>query len=55
MRLADKRFWIFEVSMVFVSVGVGYSTLYMEWDINYTVIFLFCGLLSGFIAFKPSL
>lgn len=38
--------------MAFVSVGVGYSMLYMEWDIYYTVIFLLCGLLSGFVAFK---
>lgn len=38
--------------MAFVSVGVGYSMLYMEWDTYYTVIFPLCGLLSGFIAFK---
>lgn len=38
--------------MAFVSVGIGYSMLYMEWDIYYTVIFLLCSLLSGFIAFR---
>lgn len=52
MKLTDKRFWIFEAFVAFVSVGTGYSMLYMEWDIYYTVIFLLCGLLSGFIAFK---
>lgn len=52
MKLTDKRFWIFEAFVAFVSVGVGYSMLYMEWDTYYTVIFLLCGLLSGFVAFK---
>lgn len=52
MKLTDKRFWIFEAAMTFFSVGVGYSMLYMEWEIYYTVIFLLCGLLSGFVAFK---
>ena len=52
MKLTDKRFWIFEAFAAFVSVAVGYSMFYMEWDIQYTVIFLFCGLLSGFIAFR---
>lgn len=52
MKPTDKRYWIFEAFIAFVSVGVGYSMLYMEWDIYYTVIFLLCGLLSGFIAFK---
>jgi membrane associated rhomboid family serine protease len=52
MKLTDKRFWIFEVFVVLISVGVGYSMLYMEWDIYYTVIFLLCGLLSGFVAYK---
>ena len=40
MKLTDKRFWIFEAFVAFVSVGVGYSMLYMEWDTYYTVIFL---------------
>ena len=52
MKLTDKRFWIFEAFVAFVSVGVGYSMFYMEWDTYYTVIFLLCGLLSGFVAFK---
>lgn len=52
MKMTDKRFWIFETFAAFVSVAVGYSMFYREWDIQYTVIFLFCGLLSGFIAFR---
>ena len=52
MKLTDKRFWIFEAFVAFVSVGMGYSMLYMEWDTYYTVIFLLCGLLSGFVAYK---
>ncbi len=52
MKLTDKRFWIFEAFVAIVSVGTGYSMLYMEWDIYYTAIFLLCSLLSGFIAFK---
>lgn len=52
MKLTDKRFWIFEVFVTLVSIGVGYSMLYREWDTFYTVIFLLCGLFSGFIAFK---
>jgi len=40
MKLTDKRFWIFEAFVAFVSVGVGYSMLYMGWDTYYTVIFL---------------
>ena len=38
MKLTDKRFWIFEAFVAFVSVGVGYSMLYMEWDTYYTII-----------------
>ena len=52
MILTDKRFWIFVAFETFVSVGTGYSMLYMEWDIYYMFIFLLCSLLSGFIAFK---
>lgn len=52
MKLKNKRFLIFEAFMAFVSVGVGYSMLYMEWDTYYMVIFTLCGLLSGFIAFR---
>ena len=52
MILTDKRFWIFEAFEAFVSVGTGYSMLYMEWGIYYTFIFLLCSLLGGFIAFK---
>lgn len=37
MKLTDKRFWIFEAFVAFVSVGVGYSMLYMEWDTYYTL------------------
>lgn len=48
--MIDKQIWIFEAFVAFVSVGIGYSMLYMEWDIYYTVIFLLCSLLSGFIA-----
>lgn len=40
MKPTDKRFWIFETFVAFVSVGTGYSMLYMEWDTCYTVIFL---------------
>ncbi len=40
MKLTDKRFWIFEVFVFLISVGIGYSMLYMEWDMYYTVIFL---------------
>ena len=35
MILTDKRFWIFVAFETFVSVGTGYSMLYMEWDIYY--------------------
>lgn len=52
MKLTDKRFYIFEAVAAFVSVVVGYSMFYMEWDIQYNVIFLFCGFLSGLIAFR---
>lgn len=52
MKLTDKQFCIFEAFAAFVSVAVGYSMFYMAWDIQYTVIFLFCGLLSGLIAFR---
>ena len=37
MKLTDKRFWIFEVFVFLISVGIGYSMLYIEWDMYYTV------------------